>query len=746
MAIVPEERRDSGRFASLRAALERRFSATLLGRAVEALRIAMIVGAGIFTMSPFLHDGVLGGGDAKWYSAVTADHVEQWRMGLGPAFVGQTRFAAIGTVMPLRIAPYLQHLAVALDFATGRRLSPYLLLNLSVFLSGVGAGLSAYLCLRSLMGPKRWEALLLALLYLWSPAVMGIAYYGQMYMSVMALPYLPIVFCGIVRVYDRDAFSGWAMVAAGCAACWLSHPPIGLWVTLAGAVAIALRWIQGAGWRLRDVVRSAGAGLLFAGLCGYVFVSVAVLDPWESSHVPKSNLLEVVRAAFPASLNPTSPLASLFSDLQLGWSLWAALLACGTLAWVIRSKPARALSLVGLLLACLCLPVPWVTAHLWNGMPQAVVDATNAVPMQRLYPIMAACAVTLAASVLPWAALRRDWVLKTLLVAAVWSGYEMLPFHHRGSLITNSKQTSELSMSPDNLLMTRFSLGMLSSNNAFYSDSVMDFELEQRVLAADKTAYIVTNVGAVAPGLDFGRFKARPVLQEPINGSNGPEEKIFVNLLPTFTLQPGEHYLLALDVPNDGRRGIIQATGNGFYREFYVPTSGGPFSFGSTPSSSRVFPLSTTSRTPLVVTLTFINQDPDADMSRFESFGHYRLIPYDPKALPLRLVSMVPYVAQVSTPAAGWYESFRYYTPGWTATVNGRPASAQRSMNGLIAVPVGAGQSEVRLLYRPPPALLESYGLAWASWLGMLLVAAWRALRGGFSWAAPARGATVATQ
>ncbi len=727
METLPEEHRDPALFRM----------------AAEGVRLAAVAGAGVLAMAPFLRDAVLGGGDAKWYSTVVADVVEQWRMGFGPAFVGQTRFGAIGTVTPLRLAPYLQHFTVAIDMATGRRLSPYLLLNLAVFLSGVGVGLSAYLCLCSVLPRRRWEALLLSLLYLLGPAVVGMAYYGQLFMSVMALPFLPLAFCGVAGVFHRDAFTGWAMAAAGCAGCWLAHPPIGLWASASVGAALGLRWACGLGWTRRDFVRAAGAALLFAALCGYVFVSFLTLDPPESTHVSKPALLAVVRAAFPASLSPVSPIASQFSDLQLGWSLWALLLGCGVLAWTTGSRPGRVLAAVGLLLVCLALPVPWLNAALWRAVPQSVVDATNEVPMQRLYPVIAALAVTLAACALPAAPRRRGWILAGLALATAWSGFEIRPFVHRGRLITNTKATSENALGPDSLIMTRFSLGMLSSMNAFYSDGAMDFELEQRVLAADRRSYIVTNVGAIAPGLDFGPWNARPPLPGIFTASSRPGERTFVDILPRLTLRPGQRYLLEMDVPNDGRQGILQIQATGFYRDYSLPKSGGKYAFGSAPASSRVIPLSTASKVPLEVALAFINQDPVADLTRLRTFAHYRLVAYDPSALPLRLVSILPYVARVSTPAAGWYESFRYFTPGWSASVNGKAVPVRSSMNGLVSVPVGPGESEIRLLYRPPAPLLASYGIAWASWAAMLAVAAWRAARGGFSWADPSRAPTV---
>jgi hypothetical protein len=683
------------------------------------LRIAASAGAGVFALKPFLHDGILGGDDAKWYTAVVADHLEQWRAGLWPVFVGQTRFAAFGTVVPLRIVPYLQHLTVALDFATGRSLSPYMLLNLAIVFSGAAGGLSAYLCLASILPGRRLEAMLLAILYIWCPGVIGLPYAGQLFMSAMTLPFLPMVFVGVYRIFESDDFSGWALAAAGCAGCWLAHSPIGLWASGATALALVLRGLSGLGWDRRNAARAVLAACLFAGLAGYVFVSLSILTPPQVGHTPRDTLLENIANTFPAVLRPVSPFASAVTDLQPGWALLALLAAASVAAWLSRNAAIRSLSIVGIFLLCLAMPVPGVNRWLWTGVPHAVIDATNAAPTQRLYAILAACTVTLGAGALAAKPRCRGWVLAALGIAIAWSGFELRPFFLRGKLIANSKAQSEEALRPENLLLSRYSLGMLSYDNRFFSSGVMDFSLEQRVLGPDLRSYIVSDVGFVAPGHDFGPRNGHPELPNVLLGESAPGERVWVNFNHTVTLEPGAHYLLAMDFSADNFPGILQLKGDAFLREYSLPESGMPFAFGSGRLNSRVIPLSSSATRPLELTLAFINQDPGADLRRYHDFARYELIRYDPQSLPIRLKSFVPYTADVRSPQAGWLETFRYFTPGWTASVNGRPAAVRRSWNGLVAVAVGAGDNVVCLMYHAPMALLAAYWITWIAWSTM---------------------------
>ena len=698
---------------------------------LEAVRLGIAAGSAWVGICPFLRNAILGGGDSTWYAAAVADHVLQWRAGQWPVFVGQTRYEAIGTVVPLRVAPYLQHAAVALDFLTGRSLSAYLLLNLTIVISAVAAGLSAYLCLRAVAPRARAAACLLTVLYVWSPGVIGLPYTGQLFMSVMTLPYLPLVFCGLVVIHRREGFLGWAMVAAGCAAAWLGHSPIGFWLCASAGLALAVRWIgrgilpRGEGYRV------AGAAVLFLLLGGYVFVSSGTLAPQPTPSISVWMLLQLVRAMGPASLLPVSADAGSLSDIQLGYSLWLVFGVGVVLAWRIRDRSALGLGAAGVALICLALPIPYVNEWLWRCVPQVIIDVTNAAPMQRLYPILAACSVVMAAAVLSargeGSLTQRRSVVIGLAVLAGWSGFQASRFVHRGSLIANTTDHSNEVLAQPNLALDRYSVALLSEKNRFFSIGVMDYNLEQRILGPNLRTYVASNMAAIAPGYQGGTLARGHALSGVLTGTSQPGDTHWVFLSPKLTLEPGKHYVLALDFQAQGYRGVFQVSGKGFYREYALPLSGEPFSFGSRRFASRLIPLSSEASGPLEVTLAFINQDPQADLATYARFARYELIEYSPQSLPIRLTSYLPYEAQVTSPCAGWLESFRYYLPGWEATVNGRPALVRRSWNDLTAVAIPQGTSVVRITYRAPLVLRLSYWQTLASWalLAGCALAAW---------------------
>ena len=306
-------------------------------------------------------------------------------------------------------------------------------------------------------------------------------------MSEMTLPFLPMVFAGAYRIFKTDDFSGWVLIVAGCAGCWLAHSPIGLWASLAAVLIVILRWAFRRGLSRREALRACYSALLFAALCGYVFVSLSELTPPNVGHIPRALVIQNVSNTYPAVVKPLTRYASEVTDLQLGYSLLAVLAAGIAIALISRKPALVSLATAGLLLACLVFPVPGINRWLWTAVPQAFIDITNAAPTQRLYAVLAACTVTLAAACLAAYPQGHRRYAVVLAMALLWSGLELTPFFLRGSVIRNSKASSEEALRAENLPLSRFSLGMLTYDNRFFSNGVVDYGMEQRVLWSQPT-------------------------------------------------------------------------------------------------------------------------------------------------------------------------------------------------------------------------------------------------------------------
>jgi hypothetical protein len=481
-----------------------------------------------------------------------------------------------------------------------------------------------------------------------------------------------------------------------------------------------------------------GGALLSLG--AYVFVSAALLGQnLKVSSVRASAVLANVRATMPKALLPMVDGGRL-SDLQLGYGLWLVLILGVVGCARRRSAAGWTLTAVAGVLVCLLLPVPLLTESLWSAMPGAVIDVTNSAPMQRLYVILAAAVVTLLATVVAEGGFAsrfgRGAVMVALGAAGIWSGMQARVYFQRAKLlqadsVTRSREYSEQVLRSENLVQARYALTFFGAASRYFSNGVMDPELENRLLRRDLRGYVATNVGAIAPRFDVGRHRDRPALPQLLEGQILPGEKRGVPLEPRLRVEPRQHYLLAFDFFNPPYEGVLQLTGDGLYREYLLPSSGLALSFGSDGSHSSVIPLYLDRPKAVDVRLEFTNANAATDISRYREFSHFELIPYDRSVLPIRLDGLVPYAATVHSPADAWLETMRQYQPGWTAEVNGQPVPVRRSPYGLVMLPVEAGESRVQVRFTAPWMLSWAYHFTWLAWVALLVATWWCRQRAG---------------
>jgi hypothetical protein len=689
------------------------------------VRVLVLVGSGLALMAPYLSRGIIGGGDAQWYSIAVGDFLEQVRAGVFPVWVGQSRYLYYGGIFPLRVAPCLEHFAALVDLLTGRSLPLFVVLNLTLAASMVLSILACYLCLARVIPGRPWMAAALAFLYASCPGVVGMAYAQDLYMSFMTLPFLPFVFLGIVRSFERDDMASRLLMAGGLAGAWLAHPPIAL---ACGCVAAATQAVRA--WHLgvsrRSLLMDAAAVATFLVLGGYTLVSAASIQR-GAGVADVRDFVSQIRSAFPDNWKPLPRMVPL-DNLQMGYGLAA--LFCWLPATLFRRRSPLAVSLAaaGAVILASLVPVPLLNSALWHMAPQPVLNVINVWPMQRLLVVLALCTTfgaALAVLELDRVPESRAWLIWLLLVpAACWSGYEASRLVAAAYATAPTREQSAVLQRPENMPVTNMfiAISMKSAAPRYASGGVMDPEMEGRFLDRATMELRGGNVAAVAPGFGPGPRRAgpEPALSGLFTGVLDANPGI-LDLSPALNLAPGKHYLLAFKFMDRGYAGTLLIEGKDFFRQYSLPLSGEPRAFGTGPESSRVIPLWTSSAGAVDVRLRFIPSSGGSPLG-YSPFARFELAEYSPDQLPIQLESLVPYRARVRSDSLVFLETPRLAIPTYEATVDGRKVPVRTSMDGYVAVPIDPGVHEVTVEYKAPFLVQMAYWTGILGWLAFIAV------------------------
>jgi len=690
----------------------------------EAARLLLLAAVATWLLHPFATTNQVGAGDALWYANMLADFVLQLRAGIFPVFVGQTDFAFNGAVYPLRVAPLYQHLAGLADLLTGRQLGFFALQHLCVLVIGYAGIFSCYFCLIQISGQHRWTATGLAILYLSCPGLLGTIYTQDQYMTWMTVPFVPVAVHGLTKTFTRDDLKAQVILGSALAVLWMAHAPIALWLTLiaAGMQVARLTFVHRtpAAWK-----RAAFGGVVFIALAHYPFVSVASLQlPGAASAVagtlPRAELIPThIRDAFIATLLPLSDHARNLGDLQLGYGLWLALLASvATWLLVSRSWALGGLIAAAVVLLGLLIPVPG-NAWLWAHLPDTLTRITYYWPMQRFFLILAAL-LTATAQIALVAALTRYPRFKSagaamLLAGCCWSLWESRQYVAAGRERTASSAVTAQNLRPENRLLMNHAYGLFPRAPAYFSNGVMDPQAESRLLSTKDERELPT-------------VRSNPAQEGRLTGTVDANPGI-LNLAPTLRLEPGLRYEFRLAFSGHDYHGILQIVGRSFFREYILPASGESLAFGSTRGASNRLPLWSTDPAGDTLSLRFIPTAPGAKPTDFSQFGRFTLSRVDLATAPISLQSLMPYRATVRSPTPARLVTPRLAMPGYHATLDGKPTAVTRSAEGLVTIPVPAGEHVVELIYHGPPILRFSYWTCLAAWCTLAAGATWLGLR-----------------
>jgi hypothetical protein len=685
------------------------------------IRWILLLLAAPLLMRPYLTHGIIGAVDAVWYHNVVADFLIQVRAGAFPAWAGQTGFAFHGGIFPLRVAPLLQHLAALVDLLTGRQLAPYTVLNLTLFACLLGGLLSCHLCLLRIMPRRAWTAAALAFLYASCPGVLGLVYAQDLYMSFATLPWLPVVFLGMVRSFERDDLHSRLLMGGGLAAAWLAHSPIAMWCGFMVVASQAGRVLT-LGVNRRSLQADALGAVCFALLAGYTLVSVTSLGPVPLTRLEAGRHLAEIGKAFPGNWLPV-PRAVPLENLQVGYGLSLVLIGTVFLLCICRDRLAAILAGGGLVLLALLAPIPVLTAFFWEHLPATILEITHIWPMQRLLVLVALAAVFAAALALRALDRReptriRPWMTLVVLAPAVlWSGAQARQFIAAADGHGRSVADSTRLQRPENLQEGKFMLRLSQPAPRFASAGVVDPEMEHHFLDPRTLELRGGPVEAVFPGYGPGtRAQSRPPLGSLLSGEPDANPGI-LKLSPALRLEPAQRYLLGLEFLEHDYHGVLIIEGREIYREYSLPSSGEPLSFGAEPGSSRVIPLWTSTQQAETVQLKFVPTAPGAKPTDFTPFARFELRPYDSRRLPLFLESVFPYRARVTAESDLRLEIPRIALTGYQAKVDGEPVTIVASPDGQVTVPVGPGTHAVTLEYIPPGSVRQAYWATLVAWL-----------------------------
>ena len=691
--------------------------------ASELLRWIALTTASTALYIPFYRQSSVGSGDAHWYTLMVADIAEQWRHGQFPSWVGESLYAFNGAVDPLRLAPLLQHVGAFISLLTTFTMAPVALTNATLAFAGLFSVFSAYLSVRMLAPSSRWFAAGIATLWAASPGVLGPPMLSDMYLSAMAMGFIPPVFACSWLLLTKDGIAPRLGLSACLAGAWLGHAPIAAWMTLVAAAC----WV----WHLRDprarqregrlLAIGAGAFIILGSLPFLSTLSLRLKTPVTTTAEPS---LQNIHESFPGIFLPISNVSGA-GTLQTGYSLFI----IAGLVLLLGGRKALATSLVFitcvLAIALLVIPLPWVNSALWSAIPKAFINVQGSWPEQRLMAVWGFALVATAAVSFHHleASKIKRWGLAAVVGAClVWSGCQasLIILKAYGNPDPDSITTSATDYR--NLVMGIDSYFFFPRIPGSASHGYVDPYLEFRLLDKATLGTLASNADSAAPALAADTAPGYPsrLLDSGTFTATNDNFSAFYNLSPGLSLPKGVRVALRLAFIESPINGYLQITAPDLFREYMLPDSGGgitlrdpPRSFGALPTSGSVIPLGIAPQAETIEARLIL---PGHKVVPSLPAARYWLYRYSPDDLPIRVHSFTPLRAEVLAPCDSWLETTRVWMEGYSATVDGQSALVTRSPDNLVLVSVPKGTSSVRLTYSAPLILSVSYWVTLGGW------------------------------
>lgn len=690
----------------------------------EVLRLFVLIALTIYAYHPFFSASNIGGADARHYQYMLHDAIIQLENGFFPAYVGQSLFMPAGT--KIIIAPYYLLLGQLLNTLTFGALNTLLIQHLTIFVSAISAALIMYIAIRNVASLLRWQAVFLAFAYISSPGVMSLIFHLDMYFSFMSIPFIPMVFYGLMRIQQKDDAFAYVMTGAALALVWLSHAPIAMWISILSLIFCLLLIAL----TRRNPSKFVALALLFILLCLWQFLPIFSLglapsdvQVWSDSISKVDYTLAQLLLPLPDAFLPLSQGKNGLYFVQLGYPIWFVIALA--LITALRHSGTLLMRFMLVLIAIILLflyPLPGIGRFLWSNSPAFILDITNIFPNQRLYVILAAAGCFVGALALQKFSGFKRYKINNLITIAltglfIWNAYQVDFFIKHGNAVRSANESindpKDSWSSPNNMQFVGFGLDSVSmqilqgSYNAQLKSRLLDSQMNpisaydneqfviNRCLASTRTTNEVSSSGKIS--LPF-----EATLKEPI-------------VITKLNLHPNIHYLLCVDMSTLHGDALFQlldmqsrekaslevpytATGQFIRRRIGIPFY---FTGENKEMTGLAFDFRVWSREQPLVKLYNVG-----------------VTSYDPANLPIVIESYTPYRAKVvAEPAHKYMEVTKLFTPGYVARVNGEESPIIESKRKTIIVPLkNSGLNKIELAYIGTPGIRASFYISAAAW------------------------------
>ncbi len=669
----------------------------MMARFTRPLSLFILISAVLWIYAPFLSTHFLGNGDAKWYYDILQDSLIQLNAHIFPVYVGQSLYNYFGTSI-IR-APYFILLGQSLYLLSFKTLNTILIQHLTLLISALGGALISYYSLSRLLKALpawQWMACPLAIFYVSCPAFLGMIYISDAYYSLMTLPFLPLLFYGLIQNHQRGDFRSALLIAAALAALWYAHPPIALWATALAFIIQLSRFLITPEWA-PNFKYLCTPFLLFIPLTLWLFVSVKAMHlSGQYSQLPISahlsyaeTVIRTLQAQIPGVFLPLrAKNVGAISFLQLGYSLWVILLGTGLLfLWKgLWRHPFRLIQIfLGLLLGLLLLlyPIPGITKGLWSLTPSLIQNITFIWPMQRLY---------------------------FLLAPLICFSFTLcFANSHPPTSVSQSRFFQGLV-----LMIVLIGIGWNLHEAKYFKTFVNHTETD---LIIEKHPYLFHNYIQLDHQYFFeGHYE--PLLKNKLVDANGNTIAGWDNetIAQDTTNAKKKNYLLRLWITGDSRNFTLDTAQGNTTKFLQIRSS--PEVLALHHSTAFTVPLE--NGTPPSLQLHLENP-------HSATLSHYQVIAYDPTQLPIQIPHITPWQATVKVPKSLQnkgvaLEIFKEYFPGYEASVNQKPVSISPSKTHLILIPLSAGENRICLRYQGTFAMRLSFYISTLSWALLIFI------------------------